>query len=94
MHTVAYEGKTTPPSGVKRATGRPRTKHIRWQSLYAASADSPILCSNCGQAGHNNRTYSGKKWTKAPCFQLDANVVEATQQDEETKESVNELLRI
>jgi hypothetical protein len=32
----------------------------------AASEDSPISCSNCGQAGHNKRRHAGfkKGWTK------------------------------
>ena len=57
-----------------------------------ASEDSPIVCLSCGQAGHNKRTCSVKERAKALHIQSDANVVEATQQDEETKKLVNELL--
>jgi Zinc knuckle/SWIM zinc finger len=92
LDTMAYDGQTTPPpSGVKRASGRPRTKRIRRRSVYAASEDSPIICSNCGQTGHTKRTCTVKEWAKALRIRSDANVVEATQ-DEETEELVNELL--
>ena len=61
LDTVAYNGETKPPLGSKRSTGWPRTKPIRRRSLYAASEDSPIVCSNCGQAVHNKRTCSTKQ---------------------------------
>jgi hypothetical protein len=60
LDTLAYDGETEPPLGNKRSSGRPRTKRIRRRSLYAAAEDSPIVCSNCGQAGHNKRTCSAK----------------------------------
>ena len=91
LDTLAYDGETKPSSGVKRGSGRPRTKCIRRRSLYAASEDSPIVCSSCGQAGHNKRNCSGKERAKAVHIRSDANVVEATQ-DEETEELVNDLL--
>ncbi len=61
VDTLGYDGLTNPPVNSKRSAGRPRTKRIRRQSLYAAAEDSPILCSNCGAAEHNRRTY-----TRAP----------------------------
>jgi hypothetical protein len=91
LETSAYDGQTTPPSGVKRASGQPRTKCIRRRSVYATSEDYPIVCSNCGQAGHNKKTCSGKERAKALRIGSNANVLEVTQ-DEETKELVNELL--
>jgi ribosomal protein L32 len=91
LDTLAYDRETGPPSCVKRGSGRPRTKRIRRRSLYAATEDSPIVCSNCGQAGHNKRTCSGKERAKAVHIPTDANVVEATQ-DEETEDYVNDLL--
>jgi len=81
LDTVAYDGETKPPLGSKRSSGRPRTKRIRRRSLYAASEDSPILCSNCGQAGHNKRTCSAKtKVNKKPMGieQFDTIIEEAT----------------
>jgi hypothetical protein len=56
VDTLGYDGLTNPPVNSKLSAGRPRTKRIRRRSLYAAAEDSPILCSNCGAAGHNRRT--------------------------------------
>jgi hypothetical protein len=56
VDTLGYDGLTNPPVNSKRSVGRPRTKRIRRRSLFAAAEDSPILCSNCGAAGHNRRT--------------------------------------
>ena len=43
LDTLADDGEATPPSDVKRGSGRPRTKRIRRRSLYAASEDSLIV---------------------------------------------------
>ena len=92
---MAYDGETKPPLGSKRSSSRPRTKRIRRLSLYAVSEDSPILCLNCGQAGHNKRTNSAKAKDKAlPIKQSnDTNIAEATDEllrlQEENEEDDN-----
>jgi hypothetical protein len=58
LDTLAYDGETQPTQGSVRSAGRPRTKRVRRRSVYAASEDLPISCSNCGQARHNKRTCS------------------------------------
>jgi hypothetical protein len=58
LDTLACDGETQPPQCTIRSAGRPRTKRVRRRSVYAASEDSPISSSNCGQAGHNKRTCS------------------------------------
>ena len=56
LDTLAYDGETKPPVSTGRSTGRPKKKMLRRRSKFAASEDSPIICSNCGAPGHNKRT--------------------------------------
>ena len=86
LDTVAYDGETKPPLGNKRSSGRPRTKRIRRRSVYAASEDSPITCSNCGQAGHNKRTCSAKTKVKPMGIEQSADTI--------IEEATDELVRL
>jgi hypothetical protein len=58
LDTLAYDVEMQSTQGTICSAGRPRTKRVRRRSVYAASEDSPISSSNCGQAGHNKRTCS------------------------------------
>ena len=86
LDTVAYDGETKPSLGNKRSSGRPRTKRIRRRSVYAASEDSPITCSNCGQAGHNKRTCSAKTKVKPMGIEQSADTI--------IEEATDELVRL
>jgi hypothetical protein len=57
VDTIAYDGKTKPPPArVKRQAGRPKVKRYRRRSDFSGPSESPIVCSNCGERGHNRRT--------------------------------------
>jgi len=57
VDTIDYDGKTkTPPTRVKRQAGRPKVKRCRRRSELSDPSESPTVCSNCGERGHNCRT--------------------------------------
>jgi hypothetical protein len=85
VDTLGYDGLTNPPVNSKRSAGRPRTKRLRRRSLYATAEDSPILCSNCGGAGHNRRTC-----TRAPGERVSVKDEEGNDEEEEGKEEHEE----
>jgi len=55
LEGIAYDGVTKPPEATKRQAGRPRMKRIRHRSEFLHPDESPIVCSQCHQRGHNNK---------------------------------------
>ena len=58
METIAPDGCTLPPSSNdKRMSGRPKKKRYRTRPRTACDPEeSSIVCSRCGNRGHNIRT--------------------------------------
>lgn len=58
METIAPDGCTLPPDSLeKRTSGRPKKKRYRKRARTACDPkESSIVCSRCGQNGHNVRT--------------------------------------
>jgi hypothetical protein len=57
VDTIDYDGKTMPPpTRVKRQAGRPKVKRYQRRSELSDPSESPIVCYNCGERGHNCRT--------------------------------------
>jgi SWIM zinc finger len=50
------EWNCLPPDVVTKKAGRPVTKRLRVRSKFGKPEDSNIVCSICGERGHNKRT--------------------------------------
>ena len=56
---IRYDNESKPPP-VRVAAGRPKKKRYRNRTKFIDQSESPIVCSKCGERGHNRRT-CGKK---------------------------------
>jgi zinc finger SWIM domain-containing protein 3 len=63
MEDVASDSASLPPN-VKRKAGRPKTVRIR--SRGEMDEENQLICSSCGQKGHNKRTCDKHQAKQAP----------------------------
>jgi hypothetical protein len=60
IDSVKYNDTTRPPVVKKPQPGRPRSKQLCQRSEFLDRDKSPITCSDCGQQGHNKRTFKNQ----------------------------------
>ena len=56
---IRYDNESKPPP-VRTAAGRPKMTRYRNRTKFIDSSESPIVCSKCGDRGHNRRTCKKK----------------------------------